>query len=380
MPHHNSVFHGILKQIPRAGFERLVRQFKGDYRVRRLSCWTQFVALLYAQLADVQSLRGLEAVLASHAPRLYHLGIEPIHRSSLADANASRDPALFEALFASLLPKPTAIAREAGTFLRLIDATVIDLNGRAGWAHYRDLRSALKAHVVFDPTASVPTYFTITPAKTNEVLEARKLAIEAGATYVFDGGYYSFAWWSELDAAGCRFVTRLKKNSPLTLIEERPLDPAGAAIILSDRVGTLNRRLKGTRHNPYQKPVREVTVRIDTGKILRLVTNDLTSPATEIAALYKTRWQIELFFKWIKQNLRIKAFYGTTLNAVRIQIAIAMIAYLLIRTANGATTQGMQTLMKLIRANLMHRKPVHILKHSPPIRETHNQTMQLSLL
>jgi hypothetical protein len=366
MPHHNTVFHGLLKQISRARFDRLVDQFKTDHRVRRLSSWTHFVTLLYGQLAQVQSLRGLECVIASHGARLYHLGVEPVRRSTLCDANAHRAPELFEALFASLLPVATPAVIEAGIFLRLIDATVIQLNGNAPWACYRDQGSAIKAHVVYDPEAAVPTYFTITPALTNDVVEARKLLIEPGAIYVFDGGYYSFAWWLKLNEAQCRFVTRLKKNSPVTVIETRVPDGDN---IVSDRVGSLSKRLSHSRRNLYDKPVREIVITIDNGKELRLVTNDLTSPATEIAQLYKTRWQIELFFKWVKQNLRIKAFYGTSLNAVRIQIAIAMIAYLMIRAANGKTTYGMQTLMKLVRTNLMHRKTIATLQKPP--NQTH---------
>ncbi len=375
MPHHNSVFHGLLKQVSRGKFDRLVEQFKSDHRVRRLSSWTHFVTLLYGQLADVQSLRGLESVISSHGQRLYHLGVEPVRRSSLGDANANRSAKFFEALFAALLPDLSAPAREGGTFIRLIDATVIRLNGNAAWARYRDQGSAIKAHVVYDPAAQVPTYFTVTPARTGDMVEAKKMPIHPGASYVFDAGYYGFAWWAALDKSECRFVTRLKKNSPLTVTETRETT---AANIVSDKVGTLSQRLSRNRRNPYQGAVREIVVTIDNGRSLRLVTNDMTATASEIADLYKTRWQIELFFKWVKQNLRIKAFYGTSLNAVRIQIAVAMIAYLLIRTANGSTHHGMQTLMKLVRTNLMHRKHVSTLQ-KPSDKITHTDYKQLSL-
>ena len=167
-------------------------------------------------------------------------------------------------------------------------------------------------------------------------------------------------------------MTRLKKNSPLTVQEIRTPD---ADNILSDKVVNLSQRLNRNRRNPYPDAVREIVVTIDNGRILKLVTNDMKARASEIAALYKTRWQIELFFKWIKQNLRLKTFYGTSLNAVRIQIAVAMIAYLLVRSSNGAGHHGMQTLIKLVRTNLMHRKPLKTLG-KPPDRhklENHKQ-------
>jgi IS4 transposase len=187
------------------------------------------------------------------------------------------------------------------------------------------------------------------------------MPIEPGMTYVYDLGYYDYGWWAELDDAGCRFVTRLKKNTPFAIVHENRA-PTGSNI-LSDRIGHLPARLAKSRKNPLQVPIREVRVTIDTGKILRIVTNDLDAPAGEIADLYKQRWQIELFFRWVKQTLRIRHFVGISENAVRIQIAVALIAFLILRMAQIATkaVHGPLEFARLVRTNLMHRRSINLL-------------------
>jgi IS4 transposase len=187
---------------------------------------------------------------------------------------------------------------------------------------------------------------------------AQQMPIEAGATYVFDLGYYDYAWWAQLDAAQCRIVTRFKSNTPLKVIEERSV-PAGSNI-LSDRIGFLPVRQANSRHNPMSDAVREVRVKTETGKILRLLSNDLDATAQEIAELYKRRWAIELFFRWVKQTLKITRFLGTSENAVRIQIAVALIAFLLLRLAQAThrIVDSPLAFARLIRANLMHRRPI----------------------
>ena len=184
------------------------------------------------------------------------------------------------------------------------------------------------------------------------------MPIEPGVTYVYDLGYYDYSWWAQLDEAGCRFVTRLKKNTPFTAVHDNRIAANGN--ILSDRIGHLPARLARSRENPLQVPVREIQVIIETGKMLRIVTNDLDAPANEIAELYKQRWQIELFFRWVKQTLRIKRFIGVSENAVRIQIAIALIAFLMLRLAQAAqkTIRGPLEFARLVRANLMQRRPI----------------------
>jgi len=200
------------------------------------------------------------------------------------------------------------------------------------------------------------------------------MPIEAGATYVYDLGYYDYGWWAALNDAGCRFVTRLKKNTPLRVVHENRV-PSNSNI-LSDRIGHLPQRLARNRTNPMQEPVRELRVINDAGKELRIVTNDLDSPAQEIADLYKQRWQIELFFRWVKQVLRIKHFIGTSENAVRIQIAVALIAFLILRIAASLQKAVRSPLefARLIRANLMHRRPLdRLLDAEQPLQISPNQ-------
>ena len=210
----------------------------------------------------------------------------------------------------------------------------------------------------------------VTAANVNDITAAQELPIEAGATYVFDLGYYDYGWWATLHHAGCRIVTRLKANTPFEVVEERPLAPGSS--ILSDRIGYLPKRLAASRRNPMSDQVREIQVTIETGKVLRIFTNDLIASAQEIADLYKRRWAIELFFRWVKQTLRITHFLGTSENAVRIQIAIALIAFLLLRLAHDANRIVVSplTFTRLIRANLMHRRSIlDILKPSQPSPE-----------
>ena len=374
MHHQNTVFHALLKVLPRHRFERLVAAHEADRRVRRLPCWSQFVAMLYAQLSGARSLRELEGSLASHDNLFYHLGLGPVCRSTLSDANRERPASLYEDVFATLLETAQGrLGQDAATLVRLLDASPLALSRNlCAWARFSDQWTAAKLHVVYDPQARLPTYFTITPAKINDIVEAKAMPIEAGATYVFDRGYYSFDFWAKLNDAGCRFVTRLKDNSPTRQIEARPAEGEG---IVSDRVVELNRRMARSRRNPYCAPLREIIVERDNGHRLRLVSNDLEAPASEIAELYKTRWQIELFFKWVKQNLKIKSFLGTSPNAVKIQIITALIAYLLIHIVQQSFPIGhsMQQLARLIRANLMHRKTIEELLKPPPKRPNRRQ-------
>jgi hypothetical protein len=285
MRHHNTLLHDLGKAMPRWRFEHLVRRTGADRRVRTLPSWSQFVALVYAQLAGITSLRELVAALASHANHAYHLGLGPIRRSTLAEANAKRPLALYEAVLATLLhqlqPRVAQGAREA---LRLVDATTIKLSALSGWARFSAHHHAAKLQVVYDPDAELPTFFEITRARVNDITVAKRLPIEDGATYVFDKGYYDFAFWAQLDARGCRFVTRRKVNTPLVVFATRPpSDPA----IQADVVGRLPARLARNRQNPYAKPVRMVTVVRDDGQTLDLLTNDLAAEASAIAALYK---------------------------------------------------------------------------------------------
>jgi IS4 transposase len=376
MLHQNSVFHGLLKYVPWHSLERSVEKYGADELSRRLSTKRHFVALLFGQLSGASSLREIVTGMASHQTRLYHLGAAPVKRSTLSDANAQRPWQVFGELFSALLGQAhRGLRRTTADAVRLIDSTSVRLSSlSADWATFSADVFGAKAHIIYDPQADRPIYFAVTPSKVNDITAAKAMPIEAGMTYVFDLGYYDYGWWAALDDAGCRFVTRLKKNTPLSVVHDNRVPQNGN--ILSDRIGHVPQRLAGSRHNPLQAAVREIRVANEAGEVLRIVTNDLDAPADEIADLYKQRWQIELFFRWVKQTLRIKHFIGTGENAVRIQIAIALITFLLLRLAQAAQKAVRRPLdfARLVRANLMHRRPIDQLLQSPqPITINHNQ-------
>jgi IS4 transposase len=380
MRHQNSVFHGLLKHVPWDRFERLVEAHGGDARVRRLSTKSQFVALLYGQLSGAASLREIVTGLASHAARLYHLGAGPVRRSTLSDANAQRPVVVFSELLAIMMKQAhRGLRRKLAETTYLIDSTSVRLNERsAGWARFSAGVCGAKVHVVYDADADRPIYAAVSAANVNDITAAHLMPIEPGATYVFDLGYYDYAWWAQLDAAGCRIVTRFKSNTPLNLVKE--LAVASGSNILSDRIGFLPTRQARSRRNPMQDAVREVRITTDTGKVLRILSNDLDASAEEIADLYRRRWAIELFFRWIKQTLKISRFIGTSENAVRVQIAIALIAFLLLRLAQAAQKAIPSPIVfsRLIRANLMHRRLINCLLEPPPIFQDQRQ-MSLSI-
>lgn len=381
MRHHNSVFHTLLKHVPWSVFDRLVDKHKADHRVRRLTTKNQFLALLFGQLSGSSSLREIEAGLISQSARLYHVGGRPVARTTLADANARRPADMFAALFAHMAAGARRrTRRHMADAVRILDATRLHLSALSdGWVDTVKGARAIKLHIAYDPHAEVPLDAAFTGQRVNDITPAKAMPITPGMTYVFDLAYYDFAWWAELDARGCRFVSRLKSNTHLKITAEQPVPEEST--ILSDRIGLMTQRLSHARRNPFTEPLREIRVRIATGKVIRLVTNDLDASATEIAALYKQRWQIELFFKWLKQNLRIRHFLGTSENAIRIQIFVALIAYILLRAAQASQTAVSQPLAfaRLVRLNLMHRRAITNLKTPPPEPITDPRQMSLEL-
>ena len=360
MAHQNSVFHGILQHVPWGVFDRLVEKHGADFRARRLTTKGQFVALLYGQLSGAASLREIVTGLESHAGRLYHIGGEPARRSTLADANGLRPYGVFADMFAEMVKRAhRGLRRKVADATYLIDSTGVRLNEfSADWARFSDGVCGAKVHVVYDPDADCPIYAAVSAANVNDITPAKAMPLTSGATYVFDLGYYDFGWWAKLTAVGCRIVTRFKSNTKLDVVQHRRV-PKNSNI-LSDRVGYLTKRMAKSRKNPFQSPVREVRVMTDNGKVLRILSNDIKASAREIADLYKRRWAIELFFRWVKQTLKITRFLGASENAVRIQIAVALITFLLLRMAQAAqkTIQSPLTFARLIRANLMHRRQI----------------------
>lgn len=381
MRHHNSLFHQLLQFVPWDKFDRLVAAHGSDHRVRRMTTKGQLIALMFGQLTGAQSLREIEIGMASHAQRLYHLGASKPARSTFADANAKRPAALFADLFAIMTANAgRGLRRLVGEAVHLVDATSIRLTEMSrSWADYEAHGALVKLHVDFDADRVVPANIAITPARMNDVSLIATMPIEPGATYVFDLGYYDFSWWSRLDAVGCRFVTRLKTNTRPRILKERTVTADG---ILSDRIVAIDQRLNRNRANPLASiALREVVVATGDGRSLRLLTNHLDASAAEIGALYKARWQIELFFRWVKQHLKIKRFLGTSENAIRIQIAVALIVFLVLRMAAEATRSAasLLTFVRLVRANLMHLRPLDDLDRPPPefVHDTRQQEFVL---
>lgn len=372
MRHQNSVFHVVLKLIPWSEFDRLVDEHGSDEQVRRFNTRHQLIALVYGQLSGASSLREIEATMASHQSRLYHVGGRVPPRSTFADANRSRSPRVFSQLFEHMLKMTTrAMRRKMDEVVLLIDSTSLHLAGVGSqWARFSADVCGAKAHVVYDPDLACPVYHAISAANVNDITPAKAMPIQPGATYVFDLGFYDYAWWAELDQAGCRIVTRFKANTPLLQVRDMPIRPGSS--VISDRIGFLPERQASRRKNPMQVAVREVVVTTETGKQLRILTNDIDAPAHEIADLYKRRWLIELFFRLMKQMLRITKFIGRSENAVRIQIAAALIAFLLLHLLQKITKvqHSFLELVRLVRTNLMHRKDVTRLRQvqmPPPI-------------
>jgi len=369
VPHQNIVFHGLLKHIPWTVLDRLVEEHHADPDPRGLKTRAHLIAMLYGQLCSARGLREIETNLRSHASKLYHLGGCTVSKSALSTANASRPFEVFAGLLSALMAQlQRGYRRKIGDCVRLIDSTSVQLSSLSGdWATFSAGVCGAKAHIIYDPDADQPLYLMVTAANINDITVAKEMPIEPGATYVFDLGYYDYGWWARLHQAGCRIVTQLKSNTPFTVIEDRPV-PAGCSVV-SDRTGYLPQRLAASRHNPMSALVREVRVVIETGQALRIFTNDLTASARDIADLYKRRWAIELFFRWIKQILKISHFLGTSENAVRIQIAVALIAFLLLRLAHDANRIVASPLAfaRVIRANLMHRQSIaELLAARPP--------------
>lgn len=332
-----SQFQAVMKGFPRGRFDQIVQAHAANKHVKGFGAWDQLVAMVFAQCAGVTSLRTLEASFNQHPAQHYHLGTRRLRRSTLADANAKRPTAPLMQVARQLMASARRrVRRDCTPLLYLLDSTSLTLKG-AGfdpWTSATATRhtQGMKVHVLYDAPGHVPCQIDLTAPNVNDIDHGRSLVIEAGATYVFDKGYCDYNWWRRIDAAKAWFVTRLKVNAGVQALQSRPIPAADRAIILADDLIRFRHRHPRAGHiNRYDAPLRRVTVaRPDHARDLVLVTNDMHSPASAIAARYRDRWQIELFFKWIKQHLRLTRFLGRSENAVRTQVLTALITYLLV--------------------------------------------------
>lgn len=326
--------HQVVQLIPWATFDAAVSAHKADRYCKGFTSRHHLLAMTCAQLSGADSLRTLEASFNPHLRVHYHLHAQPIRRSTLADANAKRSPLPFAATAAALMKQAgRSIRGQRDLMLYLLDSTTIRLSGRGfDWTRASATRDrGLKLHVLFAAKTGSPVHQSVTPVNINDLDEGRKLPIEPGATYVFDKAYCDYNWWHRIERKGARFVTRAKTNIGLVQVRQLPIEPAHRGVILGDALERFKYKANRAGHrNSYAGLVRRIQVAREDDAPIWLLTNDIHSPASQIAQLYKDRWKIELLFKWIKQHLQVKRYLGRSHNAVHIQLLVALIVYLLV--------------------------------------------------
>lgn len=335
-------FQELIKPASKKNFQPMVDTHKADKHSKKFFCSDLLTAMIYAQLTGKESLRELESGFNAHSNQHYHLSTKPIRRSTLSENLQKKSIAPFVDMAEALMRQCTSrFRREGNAMLQLLDSTPIQLKGRGyEWCEATKAfrTTGLKLHLLIDAENACPLDFSITPTNVSDITAGKDFEIEGGVTYVFDKGYYDFDWWYKIDQEGSGFVTRFKKNCRLEIDEEIAISAANQGKILEDNIVYLNK--KDSKY--YGKALRRIVVYREDKKPIVLVTNELEEAAEEIAEAYKTRWQIELFFKWIKQNLKIKRFLGQSENAVKLQILTALITYLLLwimhRNSDATTT------------------------------------------
>jgi hypothetical protein len=350
-----SIFNQLLQLFPRVDFQRAVQATRAERHARGFACWTQFVAMMFCQLGRAHSLREICGGLASCEGRLAHLGAGAPCRATLAYANAHRPWQLYQVVFYQLLARCREVAgSKAFRFknkLLSLDATVIDLCAEMfPWAEFRRTKGAVKLHFTLDHDGYLPTMMVITNGKRQEGPVVRGQTFAPGTILVFDKAYTNFTWFAELTTAGVFFVTRLKADADYAVVE-RHVPPQDRGI-LADQVIKFRGWLSKQK---CPAPLRRIVYRTAEGDRLEFLTNHLTLGASTVARIYKDRWQIELFFKALKQNLRVKTFVGTSANALHIQIWTALIALLILKYLQLKARFGwsLSNLVALLRMNLL---------------------------
>ena len=359
-----TLFAQVMDFVPWKTFHRIVDRYGGDHRTRGFGCAEQFRVMAFAQLTYRESLRDIEVCLAAQAGKLYHMGIgAAVARSTLADANESRDWRIYFELAQWLIVKARTLYAgdnfgvELANTVYALDATTIDLClSMFPWAPFRSTKAAVKLHTLLDLRGAIPTFIHISDGKMHDVNVLDLLRIEAGAFYIMDRGYLDFERLYALDQAGGFFVTRAKRNLDARRLYSAAVDRDTG--LICDQTIVLN-GFYTTRHYPGH--LRRIRYRDpESGKTLVFLTNQFALPAPTICALYRCRWQVELFFKWIKQHLRIKRFYGTSENAVRTQIWIAISVYVLVAIIKKQLRLevSLHTLLQILSLTLFEKLPL----------------------
>jgi putative transposase len=384
MAHHNTIFAQLLRFVPRHQFEQLSKQHHQGQKLRKTNRWSQFVALMLGQLSGRHSLRDIEANLQAQSQRLYHLGASPVARSSLSRLNEQQPYTLYEALFHRLYAHCQQQAPghrfRFKNKLYSLDASLIDLSLKVfPWAHYALGKAAMKLHVSLDHDGHLPAFAAVTEGKVSDIEMGRVLQYAPGSVVVFDKGYTDYQWFKRLNEKGVFFVTRLRKNALWRVDARRAVDKRKG--LICDQTITLT-GIKPTQLD--MPPLRRIAYRDpQTGQRYAFMTNHFKLSAQTIAEIYKERWQIELFFKWIKQNLKIKSFLGTSKNAILTQIWIALCTHLLIAYIKfSSRIEGsMQTVLRLLQLNLFMRRDLMALlrQESPPDPSITDTQMRMAL-
>ena len=359
-----SVFAQLVELLPRRAFESAVARYRGNHRVRSLSCMDQALCMIFAQITGRSSLRETVSCLTAIGTRRYHCGIRgTVARSTLAEANEKRDYRIFMDTAMAMISAARVelpVDRELehlNADAYALDSTTIDLCLKLfPWAKFRRRKAGIKAHTMLDLRVGIPVFLRVTHAKTHDLWALDQIAFQAGAYYVIDKGYVDFVRLYRVHCAGAFFITRAKKNMDFGVRERRPVNAASG--VKSDRFI----RLRGVKtRGLYPDSLRLIRyVDPDTGKKLKFLTNNLTLDAAIIALFYRKRWRIELFFKWVKQHLHIKAFFGTTPNAVKTQLWAAVIVYVLVVKLKHRyqLPQELNEIFQILSVTILEKMPV----------------------
>jgi hypothetical protein len=330
MRYHITVLSQLLYHVDRDFFQSVVRKYKGDKYVRKLNSWSHFAALFFAQLTGQQSIRDLVTALQSKVQKLYHLGIKAIKRSTFSDANSGRSHEIFQEVFYHVVQKALPrLRKQRFRFknpVKALDSSTISLClSLFPWAKFRQKKGGIKLHCEYDLEAQIPSFLTLSEGKKSDILIARTMSFSKGTILVVDRAYIDYAWHNQLDLQGVLFVTRLKQNVRYRVLERRPVNKNTG--ITSDQ--TI--RIIGSKAQCIPIELRRIRFKnpVD-GNVYEFLTNIFHLAASTITQIYKARWEIETFFKWIKQNLKIKTFLGTTVNAVMSQIWASMCLYVIL--------------------------------------------------